>query len=667
MLPTGNSNWKKAMVTPQIMELASEFCAAVRLGERGVKSRGNSGGMILDGPFGMGKTTISRLLVSMAFVNQAIVVYIVRYCSVSCLIVDLSLQPHLDYYEIKGAPSAACYFLKRFLGFNAINASRIPVSIRSPLKATNLFELAAAGAHDESLAHYAYERLIAELKEHIEHPVVYAIDDFCDSSKNSSLKEYQTERPRHLHSDFRLVHSLEQLQGARTFILVSNTGYFATEERLSEMMRKWVRHVKPLSHDLFIKAICDNGPFQFPSSLTHDRKTVQELQFLTGSLPSGLAGIKRCLDRNETLDEWSATYRHESIYPAIQRFETQLKEASSSVTFRDLLDHLFYPPEDEEGVGQELLAVWQKFLKTDLVVHHEVLGYRPRDWVTEMVLLSEYFECEENPDRCETLREFSLRVQSYAWHRQSWQARHPNPTYLLSGWKESVGVPTILPGFHTRKVINLNKLIEKNTTAQACLYVMRVTDLRTPWRLVFHRPPAPKKDPDSSLLRNHSIYVPDEIDQSKHQLMFVSFVLHPPHGECCGETLWKRMVESFDLTAASGWAHSQENMMDTTHTLSFTPAMMSEVERIARGITGSECKASITPDGRMSVEGDDIADVQFVVVTNLVPGYLDVCTNKERVIKDLSLIKMRIIGPAEVPENANLRVMSTPSLSRSSN
>jgi hypothetical protein len=82
---------KQVLMTPERISLVEELWKTLSLGEEGVR-RGKYGGMILSGPNGIGKSVDSYLLTSVAYMNGALVIYIV-----SCLLCLIYLQMFCSY------------------------------------------------------------------------------------------------------------------------------------------------------------------------------------------------------------------------------------------------------------------------------------------------------------------------------------------------------------------------------------------------------------------------------------------------------------------------------------------------------------------------------------------------------------------------------------------
>lgn len=68
---------RRVLLTQERFDLVKEMFEALRLGEDNVPGTPHSG-MILSGPNGVGKTVDSYLLMSVLYVNGAVLIYVVR-------------------------------------------------------------------------------------------------------------------------------------------------------------------------------------------------------------------------------------------------------------------------------------------------------------------------------------------------------------------------------------------------------------------------------------------------------------------------------------------------------------------------------------------------------------------------------------------------------------
>ena len=69
---------RHVLLTPERFKLVEEVFNTVHLGQVDVLNSSPYSGMILSGPYGVGKTVDSYLLMSVLFMNNALVIYIVR-------------------------------------------------------------------------------------------------------------------------------------------------------------------------------------------------------------------------------------------------------------------------------------------------------------------------------------------------------------------------------------------------------------------------------------------------------------------------------------------------------------------------------------------------------------------------------------------------------------
>ena len=76
---------EKILLTPQCFQLLEEFAQAVNLGQANVSNADPQSGMILSGPNGVGKTVESYLITCAAYVNNCLLIYIVRFPFLLCL------------------------------------------------------------------------------------------------------------------------------------------------------------------------------------------------------------------------------------------------------------------------------------------------------------------------------------------------------------------------------------------------------------------------------------------------------------------------------------------------------------------------------------------------------------------------------------------------------
>ncbi|GAM23447.1 hypothetical protein SAMD00019534_066220 [Acytostelium subglobosum LB1] len=241
------------LLTQERYDLVLRFATMINLGEPHMENPSLQSGLI-------GKTLESYLLTCIAYVNNAIVIYI-------------------KMSSLKDDNEMAVYFLNRFVNFNASKASNIKCR-GNRWKAPTLLDLAIAGTTDTSQAFLVSRELMEQLGTIVEHPVLYCLDEhqhlWRDGVQNSSFGKAFT-----IESG--------PCSGARTILVVSGSAHSAFEMNLPSTMSSWFHKILPFSMKTFEMVIKDEkSGLYIQEEWRRDNESIERLAEITGRLPREL-------------------------------------------------------------------------------------------------------------------------------------------------------------------------------------------------------------------------------------------------------------------------------------------------------------------------------------------------------------------------------------------
>jgi hypothetical protein len=264
---------KQVFITLHRAKILKTMWETLHLGVLNVKSEDSQAGCILSGPYGIGKTMLSYLMVCAAYVNKAIIIYF-----------PLSMVWIAPVSDVK---IYQC-FLKRFLRLNADLAAELSCR-KHPIVHDNLFQLARAGLESDDLAkcRNVCETLMEELSLVTKYPVLYAIDEHHEIWK---VKKQDHHFIRHFTISTGLC------AGSRTFLLISTSVLSHFDFHMQPGLERWLVRVQPFDLEAFRLAVSadpSSENFALPKSLLLRHLNV--LYEATGGLPEEIGNLREYL------------------------------------------------------------------------------------------------------------------------------------------------------------------------------------------------------------------------------------------------------------------------------------------------------------------------------------------------------------------------------------
>jgi hypothetical protein len=279
---------KQVFINPQSTEVLKIMWDTLHLGVLNVKGTRSQAGCLLSGPYGIGKTVQSYLMVCAAYVNKAIIIYFPR------AIAWVATDDEVEIYR---------RFLKRFLLLNADLAAELSCQQR-PIVHDNLFQLARSGLESDDLAkcRRACLKLMGELSHVTKYPVLYAIDEH---------HEIWDAKKQHHHFIGHFTVCTGLCAGSRTFLLISTSVLSHLDFQLQPGFYRWLVRLQPFDLESFRLAVSadpSSGNFALPKSLV--LRHLNLLYEATGGLPRDIIKLRQFLNTMSRRQSKEASLKH---------------------------------------------------------------------------------------------------------------------------------------------------------------------------------------------------------------------------------------------------------------------------------------------------------------------------------------------------------------------